>query len=170
MRPGVRQALLDVTQLGHVVVDDGLEIVQEYRNNLRAQGQPGVGDAFFKWLWDNLYVKEICTHVQITKHSKRGYREFSIHAGLAAFDPSDRKFVALAAAHPEHPPILQAVDSKWWGAGMHSPNAESTWNFCVRLRSRASIRERRKRDEFRVRPVPAHPALGMARRGASSER
>jgi hypothetical protein len=32
---------------------------------------------------------------------------------LAQFDPSDRKFVAVAAAHPERPPILQAADSKW---------------------------------------------------------
>ena len=25
------------------------------------------------------------------------------------------KFLAVAAAHEEHPPILQAFDSKWWG-------------------------------------------------------
>ena len=26
----------------------------------------------------------------------------------------DRKFIAVACAHPEKPPILQAVDSQWW--------------------------------------------------------
>jgi hypothetical protein len=31
------------------------------------------------------------------------------------YDRSDRKFLAVAAAHGEHPPILQAFDSKWWG-------------------------------------------------------
>ena len=31
------------------------------------------------------------------------------------YDPSDRKFLAVAAAHPERPPILQSFDSKWWG-------------------------------------------------------
>jgi hypothetical protein len=31
------------------------------------------------------------------------------------YDRSDRKFLAVAAAHPDHPPILQALDSKWWG-------------------------------------------------------
>lgn len=108
-------ALRELTSGGHVVVDDGLEILQEYRKNLRAQGQPGVGDAFFKWLWDNLYVKEVCTQIRLTEHPNRGYREFPEHEKLAGFDPSDRKFVAVAAAHPEHPPILQAVDSKWWG-------------------------------------------------------
>ncbi len=25
------------------------------------------------------------------------------------------KFVAVAAAHPSRPPILQGFDSKWWG-------------------------------------------------------
>jgi hypothetical protein len=109
------RALRELTSGGHVVVDDGLEIMREYRNNLRAQGQPGVGDAFFKWLWDNLYVKEVCTRVPLTEHPNRGYSEFPEHEKLAGFDPSDRKFVAVAAAHPEHPPILQAADSKWWG-------------------------------------------------------
>ena len=28
---------------------------------------------------------------------------------------SDRKFVAVANAHPAKPPILQSTDSKWWG-------------------------------------------------------
>ncbi len=109
------KALLDLTEHGHVVVDAGLEIISEYRQNVRAEGQPGVGDAFFKWLWDHLWMKEVCTQVSIAKHPDRGYQEFPEHDGLAAFDPSDRKFLAVAAAHPEHPPILQAVDSKWWG-------------------------------------------------------
>ena len=31
------------------------------------------------------------------------------------FDLSDRKFVAVANAHQEKPPILEGTDSKWWG-------------------------------------------------------
>jgi len=34
---------------------------------------------------------------------------------LINFDPYDRKFVAVAATHPDRPAILQATDSKWWG-------------------------------------------------------
>ena len=34
---------------------------------------------------------------------------------MSKFDPSDRKFVAVANAHPGKPSILQATDSKWWG-------------------------------------------------------
>ena len=33
---------------------------------------------------------------------------------LNDFDPDDRKFIAVAVAHLEQPPILQAVDSQWW--------------------------------------------------------
>jgi hypothetical protein len=32
---------------------------------------------------------------------------------LSKFDLSDRKFVAVALVHPEHPPILNASDSDW---------------------------------------------------------
>lgn len=109
------KALREVTRSGRVVVDSDLEIVREYRQNLRAQGQPGVGDAFFKWLWDHLWMQDVCTHVAITRHPERGYNEFPDHAQLARFDPSDRKFLAVAAAHHESPAILQATDSKWWG-------------------------------------------------------
>jgi hypothetical protein len=38
----------------------------------------------------------------------------ALPAGLA-YDPADRKFIAVAAAHDDHPPVLQALDSKWWG-------------------------------------------------------
>ncbi|HSU82609.1 MAG TPA: hypothetical protein VLR69_09330, partial [Thermoanaerobaculia bacterium] len=33
---------------------------------------------------------------------------------LAAFDPSDRKFVAVAVASGEQPEILNASDTDWW--------------------------------------------------------
>ena len=31
------------------------------------------------------------------------------------YDPADRKFLAVAAAHASHPALLQSLDSKWWG-------------------------------------------------------
>ncbi len=33
----------------------------------------------------------------------------------ASFDPADRKFIAVANAHPEKPPVLESADSKWLG-------------------------------------------------------
>lgn len=41
--------------------------------------------------------------------------EFPDHEDLADVDPSDRKFVAVANAHRDKPPIIEATDSKWWG-------------------------------------------------------
>ena len=34
---------------------------------------------------------------------------------LSSFDPDDRKFVAVANAHPGKPPIMEATDRQWWG-------------------------------------------------------
>lgn len=51
--------------------------------------------------------------VSITKQGDT-YKEFPSHEGLQNFDPSDRKFIAVANAHREKPYILQATDSKWW--------------------------------------------------------
>jgi hypothetical protein len=109
------EALRKLRESGLVVLDDGFRIIQEYRRYLSATGQPGPGDAFFKWLWDNLYNTEHCNQIHITEHTDRGFCEFPDHPELSRFDPSDRKFVAVAAAHPERPPILQAADSKWIG-------------------------------------------------------
>jgi hypothetical protein len=60
---------------------------------------------------------KLCEQVAITpKNSgETDFEEFPSDPALKAFDPTDRKFVAVAAAHPDRPPILQAVDTtKWW--------------------------------------------------------
>ena len=41
------------------------------------------------------------------------FDEFPDDPALKRFDEDDRKFIAVARAHPDKPPILQAVDSKW---------------------------------------------------------
>ena len=97
-----------------LVIDAGDEIFDEYRQQLSMKGQPGVGDRFMKWVHDNRWSLPDSDRVTITKNGE-SYDEFPIHDGLADFDKSDRKFVAVANAHPEKPPILQATDSKWWG-------------------------------------------------------
>ena len=100
-----------------LVLDDQWRIIQEYQSNLRAAGQPGVGDAFLKWVLTNHRNSRRCERVSITPTNEEGtsFEEFPADPELKGFDSSDRKFVAVALAHQEHPPILQAVDSKWWG-------------------------------------------------------
>ncbi len=97
-----------------LIVDAGDEIFNEYRQQLSMKGQPGIGDAFMKWVNDHRHNPEYCDRVSITK-TDDSYDEFPTHDGLENFDKSDRKFVAAANAHADKPPIMQATDSKWWG-------------------------------------------------------
>ncbi len=100
-----------------LVIDDDFEIIAEYQRNLLANGSPRVGDTFLKWVLTNWTNPARCQQVAITPvpPEEGGFAEFPNAKGLETFDPSDRKFVAVANAHPERPPILQALDSKWWG-------------------------------------------------------
>jgi len=92
-----------------LVIDAGDEIFDEYQQQLSMRGQPGVGDSFMKWVYDHRWNADKVTQVPITKNGN-SYDEFPDHVGLNDFDPSDRKFVAVANAHPEKPPIVQATD------------------------------------------------------------
>ncbi len=100
---------------GRVVLDYSREILNEYERNQSRGGQPGIGFEFWKWLVNTKGGDMHCAWVTITKSAEGGYEEFPVHGGLNSFDPADRKFVAVAQAHGGSPPILQAVDSKWWG-------------------------------------------------------
>ncbi len=107
-------AIAHVMEKGELVIDSGNEIYGEYLQNLRLSGRKGIGNAFMKWVHDNCWGLPDIDRIAITKNGE-SYDEFPVHTGLENFDKSDRKFVAVANAHPAKPPILQATDSKWWG-------------------------------------------------------
>jgi hypothetical protein len=67
-----------------------------------------------KWVHDHRWSLPATQRVAITKNGD-SYDEFPKHNDLNGFDRSDRKFIAVANAHLDKPPILQATDSKWWG-------------------------------------------------------
>jgi hypothetical protein len=112
-------ALEKVHDGGVVVLDDGLRVLGEYMDNLSMSGQPGVGDFFMKWVWENQAVTEHCERVTIAPRpdDPDSFEEFPQDPDLASFDRSDRKFVALALASQLDPTILNAVDSDWWDYG-----------------------------------------------------
>jgi hypothetical protein len=112
-------ALEKVHDGGVVLLDDGLRVLQEYMDNLSMSGQPGVGDFFMKWVWENQAVPDHCMRVTITLRldDPDDFEEFPYDPDLAAFDRSDRKFVALALASSLRPTVLNAVDSDWWNYG-----------------------------------------------------
>ncbi|MCI5208671.1 MAG: hypothetical protein D3910_07730 [Candidatus Electrothrix sp. ATG2] len=76
-------------------------------------GEPGVGDYFFKYVHDHQLVERNCLLVQITQDKEKGFVEFPDHPDLYSFDPSDRKFVAVAMASGLNPAICNATDSDW---------------------------------------------------------
>ncbi len=106
-------------QLRHtLVLDNGWRILREYLRELSPAGQPGVGDAFLKWVLTNRANPARCEQVHINPRDSAQFdgefSEFPDDPALDRFDPSDRKFVAVAIAHAEHPSILNAVDTDWW--------------------------------------------------------
>ena len=98
-----------------LALDNQRRIIEEYRGKLNPEGQPGIGDVFLKWVETNWANPQRCDLVPITpvNGSENEFQEFPTDPALNDFDPDDRKFIAVALAHSENPPILQAVDSKW---------------------------------------------------------
>ena len=100
------QAIVD----GQVVaVDDQGAVVDEYSKHLRYSGMPGVGDMFFKHVFNNQYGDDCVLRVPVTPlaDERRGYDELPPNS----FDPSDRKFLAVAVAGSAV--VLNATDSDW---------------------------------------------------------
>ena len=99
-----------------LALDDERRIIEEYRGKLSPDGQPGVGDAFLKWVEMNWTNPDHCDLVAITPVDglENDFTEFPDDPALEDFHSKDRKFVVVALSHPENPPILQATDSEWW--------------------------------------------------------
>lgn len=97
-----------------LVLDDGWEVLNEYLRYMSSSGQPGPGDAFVKWALNNLANPDRCERVPLDLGDDGQYLRFPKDPELAAFDLSDRKFVALALSIDSRPPVANAVDSDWW--------------------------------------------------------
>ena len=70
-----------------------------------------------KWVLTHEWGGVRVTRVPITRKDSEpeDYQELGDPPAGIRFDPDDTKFLAVAAAHAEHPPVLQSLDSKWWG-------------------------------------------------------
>ena len=92
-----------------IVVDDGGEILAEYANRLSWSGAPGMGDAFFKHVFNHQYQPDRVQRVAVTPidDDERGYEELPVNR----FDRSDRKFLATAVLSKAT--VLNAADSDW---------------------------------------------------------
>lgn len=99
-----------------IAIDSGNRILDKYFKQVDRSGQPGMGDAFARWLFDNQGHSERCERVDITPKpdNPENFEEFPDDPELAGFDRADRKFVAVALASKHKPRILNATDSDWW--------------------------------------------------------
>ena len=134
--------LLEIRQTGQVVLDYGYEVLTEYAKNQPVKVQLGLGFQFWKWLLNTRNSAEHCSYVKITKTDDKGYREFPDHPGLANFDPSDRKFIAITVAHGSLPPIMQASDSKWVGWQIPLSECGITVDFLCPAEIKAKFRKK----------------------------
>jgi hypothetical protein len=107
------ERLTKISRGERIALDTNDEILNEYFRKASRAGQPGAGDAFAKWVFDNQWNVTHCDLIEITPLSDGSYREFPTDPRLARFDLNDRKFVAVSIVHSERPPILNAVDSDW---------------------------------------------------------
>lgn len=139
---------------GVTVIDDGYRILREYRNKTHPNQPKGVGDVFLKWLLRNTGNPMRVEQVNLTETERDMFTEFPDPELQPAFDPSDRKFPAVANAHPDKPPVWQAADCKWL-------------NWCQALRENGVAVEflcpddasRFYRSKFPNQPAPEFPAV-----------
>lgn len=97
-----------VTQ-GIVAVDEIGFIMDEYASHLSHSGQPGMGDAFFKHIFDHQYQDRSVRRVSVTPSDddRKGFEELPENS----FDRSDRVFLAVALVGDAT--LLNATDSDW---------------------------------------------------------
>lgn len=92
-----------------VAIDNGKLILCEYKNRLNFSGRPGVGDVFFKHVFDNQYRGECIRRVTVTpsQDDRQGFEELPDNA----LDRRDRKFLVVAVLAKAA--VLNATDSDW---------------------------------------------------------
>lgn len=92
-----------------VAIDDERLIIDEYRRRLHYSGMPGVGDMFFKHVFDNQYQATRVRRVQISPNEDdgRGFEELPANT----LHHKDRKFLAVASVADAM--IVNATDSDW---------------------------------------------------------
>lgn len=103
------QGLVSPMKRTQIVLDMQGLIFDEYSGHLSYKGEPGVGDIFFKYLHDHMYLGKKIRLVHITQidDEARSFNELPPNT----VDKSDRKF--LAAAVTADAKIVNAVDTDW---------------------------------------------------------
>lgn len=100
-----------------LLIDAKWLIMTEYRNVIKKKG--GIGEQLIRWVSKHMGDENLCMMLNITPQNGT-FTEYPDDTRLIGFDPSDKKWIALARAymhhHPHHPapPIAQAGDIIKW--------------------------------------------------------
>ncbi len=93
-----------------LLLEDSLDLVfDEYKRHLQFAGQPGLGDAFFRWYLQNRWNPGQIARVCLDRDTP--VNEY-LPADLHSFDPFDHKWVAVYI-EGEADAIVNASDSDW---------------------------------------------------------
>lgn len=101
--------LSELVKNGRVLLDVEGAIQAEYRNYLNPSGAPGVGDRFYQEVLHS--SPRLIERVELPKRHDGEYEDLPQSLIDGGFDPSDRKFAALA--RKEGAPVYNATDSDW---------------------------------------------------------
>jgi hypothetical protein len=101
--------LSELVKNGTVLLDVEGAIQAEYRKHLNPSGAPGVGDRFYQEVLHS--SPQLIERVDLPKRPDGEYEDLPQSLIDAGFDPSDRKFAALA--RKEGVPLHNATDSDW---------------------------------------------------------
>jgi hypothetical protein len=104
------ERLRELNEKGIILLDVDGAIQEEYRRHLNPRGQPGVGDRFYQIVLQS--PPEIVERVELPKRSGE-YVDCPSALIAEGFDPSDRKFAAMARRG--RATVLNATDSDWIG-------------------------------------------------------
>lgn len=105
-----------ITKKFRLILDTTWMVMGEYRNVIKKKG--GIGEQLIRLLSSTIGSGEYSLLVPITRQNG-SFIEFPDDSRLEKFDPSDRKWIALARAYiqsyPDQPPspIVEATDDKW---------------------------------------------------------
>ena len=97
-----------------IVLDAEGRILREYRGANGLGTSPNLATVFCIWVHQHM-PKEAKDFLPLKEISENTFEIYPDSEVLKKFDPPDRKYIALAYCHEEHPPIIEASDSKWWG-------------------------------------------------------
>lgn len=103
------ELLVDVRAGEWLLLDLEGDVLAEYAAHCNFAGQPGLGDEFFRWAFQN---QGYLTRIELTPDDDRVYAEFPDVDELGGFDRADRKFVAVALVHGDAV-VVNAVDSDY---------------------------------------------------------